>query len=333
MRVIIWVLLAAVALWSGYWFLGARGIEAGLTRWTEARVAEGWVGEIGTISVDGYPTRFDTTIAGVEFADPGTGVLVSAPDLRIEAASRSPTRATVIFPPEMTVASPDARVSVASDVMTAHFGFIPGPALTVDDLEVDIAGLTLTAESGWNAALETGALDLARQEGSEATYDLVFAADALQPSDPVRRRVDPAGFLPDTIEALRLTTTVTFDRAWDLRALEERRPQPREIELDLLQATWGDLELRAAGSLSVDANGVPTGQITVKSTNWREMIALAQAAGVLPESVARTVEQALGFVAGLSGNPNTLDAPLDFADGQIKFGPVPLGPAPYIYLR
>lgn len=333
MRFILFVLVAAAALWSGYWFVGSRGIERGLTAWLDARTDEGWVAETGAVEVAGFPTDFDTTLRDVELADPATAVLVSLPELNIRAAAISPTRATLTFPPAFVVASPDERVDVAVDLMTAHLGFVPGPNLVVDDVDAEISGLALTSTGGWVAAADSVSLDLARQDGEEALYDLAFQADTLTPSRPLRLRIDRTGFLPETIETVRVSATVGFDRPWDRRALEERRPQPRRIDLDLLQATWGDLDLRVAGDLTIDSQGIPTGQVVVKATNWREMIAIAQSSGFLPESFAEPLEQALGFVAGLSGSPNTLDAPLDFVDGVVRFGPVPLGPAPRFYLR
>lgn len=333
MRIVLILAALAVAGWSGYWFVGARGIETGLTTWLDQRGNEGWVAETSGVEVTGFPSRFEATLSDVEVADPGTGVLFSAPDLRIEAASHSPTRATVVFPPEMTIASPRESIAVSTERLTAHFGFVPGPNLTVDDLDAELTALGLASSADWTATVESGTFDLTRKDGTEATYDIVFAADNLTPSDPLRRRIDPARVLPETVEALRLTTTTRFDRPWDRRALEERRPQPTAIDLELLQATWGDLDLRAAGALTIDAEGVPTGQITVKATNWREMVQIAKDAGALPESFAPAVERALEFVAGMSGNPDTIDAPLGFANGTVNFGPIPLGPAPRFYLR
>ncbi len=78
---------------------------------------------------------------------------------------------------------------------------------------------------------------------------------------------------------------------------------------------------------------MPEGRIALRATNWREMLRIARTAGVLPEAIAGTVERGLGLLAGLSGNPETLDAPLTFAGGRVAFGPIPLGAAPRLRLR
>jgi hypothetical protein len=111
------------------------------------------------------------------------------------------------------------------------------------------------------------------------------------------------------------------------------RPQVEAIRIGDLRATWGNLDLRAAGEVTVDAEGVPTGEIVVKATNWREMLTIAEATGVVPSGLVPTIERGLSLLARLSGPPETLDAPLSFRNGLVTFGPVPLGPAPRIVLR
>lgn len=71
----------------------------------------------------------------------------------------------------------------------------------------------------------------------------------------------------------------------------------------------------------------------MKATNWREMLELAVGAGLIPEGLAPTVERGLEVLAGMSGSPETLDAPLSFRNGYVAFGPIPLGPAPRFVLR
>ena len=60
---------------------------------------------------------------------------------------------------------------------------------------------------------------------------------------------------------------------------------------------------------------------------------MANASGALPDQAVDPVNRVLGLLAGLSGNPNALDVELGFRDGFVTLGPVPLGPAPRIFLR
>jgi hypothetical protein len=93
------------------------------------------------------------------------------------------------------------------------------------------------------------------------------------------------------------------------------------------------LHLQAAGEVDVTPEGFPEGEITLKARNWRDMVALAQASGALPEGMAQTVENGLELLARMNGNRETLDVPLSFRGGRILLGPIPIGPAPVLRLR
>ena len=111
------------------------------------------------------------------------------------------------------------------------------------------------------------------------------------------------------------------------------RPQPRKINLRLAEARWGQLELQAAGEVTVDAAGIPEGEITIKARNWRDILKLAVETGAIPEGFAGSLEDGLSLMSQLAGNPKTLDIPLGLRGGRVLFGPVPIGPAPRLVLR
>ena len=98
-----------------------------------------------------------------------------------------------------------------------------------------------------------------------------------------------------------------------MRAIEDRRPQITALDLREVNAVWGGLILRAAGELTVDAAGLPEGVLSVRAENWREMVAMAVRADLLPEQMRGTIEGLLGVVAGLSGDPEVIDAELTFS--------------------
>ena len=87
------------------------------------------------------------------------------------------------------------------------------------------------------------------------------------------------------------------------------------------------------GEVTVDAQGYPEGEVTVKARNWRDILRMAVASGTLPDAFAGTLEDGLGLISQMSGNPKTLDIPLNFRNGKVRLGPVPLGDAPVLRLR
>jgi hypothetical protein len=336
MRRLVWVVVAAALLWAGSWAAVSVVVSRGAEAWLAARQAEGWQAEADGIAVQGFPLRFDTAITGLALADPDTGLAWEAPAFRVQAAAHRPHHVTAIWPAEQTVATPLQRITVITTEMQAQAVFVPGAALVLDRAQVVMDDMRLASTLGWDAGIERGRLTLQRTVGAppeDHRHDLTFEATGYTLPVLLHRGLDPAGVLPDRIEGLRVDMTMTFDRPWDRFAIEDRRPQPRSIEIRSLSADWGRLALRVAGEVAIDTEGRPEGRITVRAENWREMVGLAVNAGVLPQGLARTVERGLEILAALGPNPEVLDAPLSFQGGFMSLGPLPLGPAPRLVLR
>lgn len=333
MRILLVLVLIAAAGWAGYWVLGSRAVENDVRGWLDARAEAGWVAEYSEVTTRGFPNRFDTTITGLELADPATGVAWSAPFFQIMRLSYQPNHLILIWPGTQTLASPYQRLTVATDRMRASAIFEPGDDRRLDHATLVAEALDVQSNGGWSAAIEELRLATRRTAARENDLDIGLELVNLRPGGVILADLADAGFVPGTFERLQIDATVGFDGPWDRAAIETARPSVTGIDLKLLQANWGKLELWMAGDLTVDAAGVPSGKITVKARNWREMLQLGVSAGWVPEGFAPTLESGLEILAALSGSPQTLDAPLTIRNGAVSFGPIPLGRAPALRLR
>lgn len=334
MRILLILIVIAAAAWSGYWFVGRAGVTTAFERWLEARREEGWVAEAAGIETRGFPNRFDTTFTGINLADPKTGLAWEAPIFQILQLSYKPHHAIAVWPDKQRIATPLEKYEVESRDMRASL-------VTGARLSLPLERATLTAENIAITPLRADqptraeALRLAaeRRPTRPATYRLGLAADGLSPALDWRVKLDPAGRLPERFDAFSADMTVTFDKPWDRSAIEQARPQPQEIDIRLAEARWGRLELQAAGEVTVDADGRPEGEITVKARNWRDILRMAAASGRVGDGFADTLEDGLSLISRMAGHPDTLDIPLAFSGGRVRFGPVPLGRAPVLRIR
>lgn len=319
------IALVAALLWGGYWVVGSVALDRGLRSWIDDRQTEGWVAEYSNLSVRGFPNRFDTTFSNLDLADPDTGLAWSLPFFQILALSYKPNHVIAVWPDSHTVSTPSESLTLTSDKMQASLVVEPGTDLVLDRTTLVADNLSVTSSLGWTSGAATLSLASRQIEGAPNTHDVAVEADNMRLSQPLRDTLDPLGALPGEIKTLRLLTKVSFDAPWDRFAVERARPQPTRIEVTDLTALWGDLELRAAGTVDVTDTGRATGEVTVKAVNWKEMLDIAVAAGALPEATRQTAENALSLLAGLSGRPDTIDAPLSIRDSVVFFGPIPVG--------
>ncbi|TMV09914.1 DUF2125 domain-containing protein [Ruegeria sediminis] len=328
-RLIVFIIIA----WSVYWFVAGYGLRSAIAGWFEQRQQQGWQAEFSDIGTTGYPARHVTRLGAPILADPANGTAWSADWIDLDSPAIWPGRQTLRFadtPQRLSYF--DQTAIVAARNMQADLHLKPGVALMLERMALTSDPWSVARDGKLVAGARNLNLIMVQTETPE-TYAIVAEAQAFTPGEDLRDLMQSAASLPQEFETLQLDMTVRFDKPWDRSALEERRPQPVVIDLALAEAKWGALRLFATGELNVDAQGVPTGEIALKAENWRDMVAMANAAGVLPDQAIDPVNRVLNLLAGLGGNPNALDVLLNFRNGYMALGPIPLGPAPRLILR
>lgn len=329
MKRLLIVILVAAGLWSAYWFVGAAGTRSAFLAWFDERRAQGWVADYDDFALRGFPNRFDATWQNLSLADPATGLAIDLPIFQILALSYRPTHVITVGPHELRIATPTEKFTLASDQLRASLRLEPGPALALERAQFEATNLVLTGA-------DTGALDvlnLAAQRTDTATYRYGIEARGLTPPATALRAMLGDAALPDRMEHARLDALITFDKPWDLSALDVTRPQPTRIELSSLQAQWGVMAFQAKGEIDIDDAGRPSGTLAVQATHWQDMLAIARQSGALPENMTLMVEGLLSMAAQASGNPEKLDAEITLRNGQAFMGFIPLGPVGPIRLR
>ncbi len=320
-------------VWSLLWLAGSVAVERLVGAWLDQQERAGWVVGYATLGTSGYPTGFDTRLTDLRLADPATGWAWDAPEFHLVQGSLSPLAIRAIWPAEQSFATPFETITVTSERMESLLHVQPRADLALTTSDTVLHGIRVDSSLDWSSAIDHATLRFARRDEPGHRYDLRFDAEGFVPAGQLLRMLDPAGLLPDRVETFHLSAVTAFARPWDLTALEQSRPALTRLELEEMRAEWGDLALRVSGNLDVDEAGIPTGELSVRAQNWREMVALGANAGAIPERLRGTLETGLSVLAGLSGRPEDLDAALTFSDGQVYFGPIPLGPAPRLILR
>ncbi len=331
-RLIAGVLVVALA-WMSWWAFGSSALDRALTAWVEERRAEGWAADVADIDVAGFPNRFDTTLSDVRLADPDTGVAWSASFLQLLALAYKPHQVIAVLPGEHRLSTPLQTFTFTHDQARGSVFMEPKPSLPLERSTIIVDALEVASSLGWSATLEQGRF--ATEQVPARTNAHRFGAEltGFRPPNATRTLLDPAGLLPQAVERLRLDATIGFNAPWDRAAIETARPQIIDIDLSDLSAEWGTITFRAAGAITVDDRGTPSGEISIKAVDWRRLLELAVASGLVVETVAPTLERALEFLAALKGPSDTIDADLTLRAGKVFLGPIPIGDAPKIVIR
>lgn len=329
---VLWLIAIFAFGWSAWWGWGAWQARSGLETWLEARRDAGWQAEWDAIEVRGYPTRIDRTITGLTLANTQEGWVWQAPFFQILSLNYQKDHVILVWPDEMTLQTPWQRIAISGEKLQGSMKFLPGSEQELDNATLVFDGLALESDAGWTSSMQQLRLATRPSEGREGRRDIGLEIVELKPRSATMERLANAGLVPEKFDELKADLSVGFDHPWNRNALEEDRPQPREVEIREIAAKWGELELRIAGDLTVAEDGTVSGDVMVKSTNWREMLELGNSSGVIPESFLGPLERALTMLSGMAGRSDTLDIPLSFNNGKTWIGPLPVGRAPVLRL-
>jgi hypothetical protein len=332
MRKLVWAAAVVIVIGLGWWGLAMWSLSSGLQGWLAERRAEGWQAETRDLERSGFPEQIRADLIGLALADPETGLALEAERLGISARTLWPGDVALILPQSpLRLATPTGMVDLGFDTGRADLNLHPGTALELRNLSFTSGPVQASNPEGGLFSASSTELRMA-QAASPETYDITLELGQFTPGAVPRRALLVPQSWPLVFTALEARATVAFDRPWDRRAIEEARPQPRQITLHAAEAHWGDVRLRLTGTLEMDPQGVPTGEVVLRAENWQAMLDLAERAGLLPPDLRGTVQNVLTSLAAGSGRTSDIDVTLRFDRGLVLVGFLPLGPAPTLRL-
>jgi hypothetical protein len=327
MRTLVIIIITAALGWSAYWYLGVNSRQTALTGWFDERQEAGWVAE-STLKLRGFPNRYDAIIEGIELADPMTGWAWSAPRFELLQVSYQPNHVIALWPERQQIKTPDQKIMINSDDMRASIVLKGETELARATLSAK--SVTLNSTAGWGANTQQFVLALRETDGINNNYDIGLNAAEFTPANIIMRQLDHAGILPKTFQTFRMDATAVFSAPLSQSSFENNTANLHSLKLNDIHLAWGDLALRATGNIDLDSEGYPTGKLTIRATNWKQILDLAVTSGAIRENEASAVRTGLTIFSALSGNKNELEIPLNFADRQTKLGPISIGDAPRI---
>lgn len=327
MRALLWIILVAAALWGGYWFAGAKATEQAVSGWFAAQDGRPVAAQHQGIAVRGFPNRFDLTITQPEIRDAETGTGWSAPFAQIFTMTWKPWHLIAALPQEQTLSLPGQDLTISSTVMQGSLVLVPGMDLTLDRLSTESDGITVRSSAGWAVSATSANLATRRAPDSAMGHQIWAELTTVTPDAAFRMALSPLSDLPEQIERLRLDGTVTLSAPVD-RHLATTRPDLQALTVKEALLVWGDLTVSGKGDIVPTADGTAEGRIDIRIDNWRKLVPVLVAAGLVTPEVSETVTRAMELMAAQDGTPDVLDVPLVFASGRMSLGPIPLGPAP-----
>lgn len=331
MRLLLLLMTVAAALWSGAWFAAARMAERAAETWFAEAAAEGYRAGYDHLSVSGFPFRLWLEVEAPRLADPLRGLDWAAPAVAAGVTLAAPGRLRILPGLPQTLRTPLSEIALAAGTLTAEapLGRDLAPAALHVRAEAaaleatPVAGVA-TGQGGWRLGIDRLAADLGLT-GSRLVLGLAAEGIAFDPAEwPAALAPLPAA----PIRRVELVAAAVHD------APAEAGGRLVALDLEALRIDWGPTDLLASGRLEIGPDGLPEGRITASAGNWRPLLALAVAAGLVAPELAPTWERVFATLEAAgpeaARSAGRLELPVVFARGRVSLGPLPLGPAPLL---
>lgn len=331
MRRLTFLVLIVAALYSGYWFIGSRTVVQS----SEAAVAQareaGWTVDFEDLKTIGFPSRFDTTMTDLRLISPDGRLGWEAPFIQAFALSYQPNKVIVAFPPTHEVTFDNQRLALKTADFRASAGIKANTNMSFDATTAEAGRVDVRSSDGWTVSAQSLLAAVRSAPDAPTRQDVFLDVSDIVLSQDLTRQFDPKNLLSDRISTLVADGTFALDRPLDRFAFETTLPPPRLTQANLrrFDMVWGPMALSLDGDLTFDQTGVPTGELTIRTTTWREMIEVFMTAGMIDKRAEVPVTLLLN---GMAGNDGTLSADIRFQGGQMLLGRLPIGPAPKIVL-
>ena len=324
MRALLGIVLAVAGAWGGYWWVGSTAVQNGVEAWFAQQTQAGLVAQNTGITVRGFPNRFDLTVDGLNFADPARGLGWQAPFVQVFSMSWKPWHLIAALSPGQVITLPDQSVTIDGTGMRGSLQLHPNARLGLYETRVEAADLTIRSDLGWQVRADR--LFGSTLELTPTAHRLGLSVENLIPDAAVIAALAGTD-LPGVIEALHLDATATFSAPID-RDAAARQPVVTGLDVADARMVWGGLRVTAQGAFQADPDGLAQGQIAINLAGWRRLPALIAALGVINPQMEPSIERALEVMAKAGDDPEVLVLVLKCADGLMRLGPFPLGPAP-----
>jgi hypothetical protein len=324
-------LLVAFGLYAGYWFTIADRLKHGLAEWAEAAPAQHLDVSWQKAEVGGFPFSFRVELRDVHLSD---ARFSPAPELHLPRLSGSTApwnfrewslAAPHGFAGEVAGAGQRPPIKFAADAATGAVAVDANGRATIwlnAQHPRAEAALSIAAQSAdcW--------LVLPTHAASAHTDPSLGAAVLLR---NVQAPIAPAPF-GGTIDEIGVGATLLggIPSGPLPAAIAAWRDAGGTLELDNFHLEWGALGITANGTVALDGDMQPTASVSGTVQGYDQIIAALAASGRVHGDLGLArLGLAMLAKSGPNGRPE-IRTSFTIQNGEMRLGPMKLGPAPKI---
>lgn len=323
MRKILIILLVLGLVWTALWAFMAGAVA---TNFSQARVAREEAGIFidETPKVSGFPGRLVATFPRTRLTPPLWDQHWEATGTKVTMAPLPRPSVSLELPPEQTVTMLDGRVidiAVGKNLLSVSSAL--SSALTLEQIDVTAQDIAVNAPE---PLLSLSGLDATLTKAEGTTYRLSAHVKGVGLAAPLRATFDPESRLAAQISPIRIEADLGFVAPINRHLVGG--PVLETVAVETLLIDAGSVSVSGSGALAADQNGFAEGRLTLRITGWETFVALIGDVGLVEPGFLTSLTQ---MGEALSAGSDETPLIFTFANGIVRLGFIPLGPAPQFY--
>jgi hypothetical protein len=334
-RGLIWLVVLvvlAVVLWVGYWFAARQAATMAFERAFASLAASERDLACDRSALSGFPFRLDLDCGALAFTDRKANASVTAARVTATAPLYRPGRVEAAIASPVTIEAPGQKVSLnaswqdAVAVVDAGFGGLNGATVRLDGVEI-VPGAGKNRMPFVDASADSATITASPASGGDYRFTIDATGLALQPK---KGDALPPMAIDADLTALDFGSTLGTDPG---RTVTAWLADGGEVRVDRLTVAMGDAAAGATGRLAVSADGLLSGELTLRLRGLDQIPALAEQLGLgSRDNLARMIGLAGAIMRPVPDDPGARELPLQIRDGVARIGLIPVGRIPRLKL-
>jgi hypothetical protein len=321
MRILGAVILAALILWSIFWWHTAQNTKKSVDDWFGQQSVD-QDPDYNKVSISGFPNRLDLTIKNGTINSYRGKFLISANVIQFLTLLYDKDFIISVIQPPIDITYKNQYFRVESGLLKSSFNFSEEKELHKIVTEGSNLRLLDPKKNNWGLkkllfASEKETTTLAPTYRSHLTLDNITIPKSYLDSSNNNDLIVPV------IKKISVDSIINFSKDF------YKIPSPNkilQINNIIITIDWGFLTSVLKGNVKLSKNNLLNGSFKIKVSNWRALLKIFQKEKLLDKKLLKTIKAGLTFIASQDTNRDqSVTVPITVKNNFIFLGPIIVG--------
>ena len=317
MRILSIILLFIFFVWSAYWLLASKILKTKFEDWFQIET-ENQLRQYNSISITGFPNRFDTNIKNLKIINLSPIWSLSAPLIQINKLVYKKDHNILSIKNPMTISIGDTTLSTLGDVSRASIKYSKHGNFS--EIIGENKQFNIKIQQGYEWHLDNTLFAIKRKINGTSTnsYLTHMAVESIR--IPQFDNLRFASF--NSVKNFIFNGTLTLIPKKPESFAEQNL---RSLNLSELSFQWGTFNPELSGKLYLSSENTLSGELSLKLMDWQYFLKNLEENSIIEKSKIEILMGGFNMLAAQNKSNSKLQIPISIRNNIIHVGPINFG--------